>query len=356
MKTCSGCGRLNPDVAASCAKCGTALAAGPDLPTARDLPAPPAVPIPVPSPAPTAAQSARPAASPAVRPVTARLPVAGVVDDGDDTPLDGFDEEAWRAAIGPKSQDWYLERFRDLEEKGRGWHTGWHWPAFFVTFFWLLYRRMWGWAVLWGVFAYAWTVANVIVLATSPLAGVAMLAARFVVPGLFATSLYHRRCGKLIDTLDEGVSRDRYLGRLEGAGGTGRAGFLIAILVIGIALIGILAAIALPAYQDYTQRARITQAGAFGRTQVDYATEEFERTGRFPYLLPTVPPSLQAVEGAAIDPQTGTIEVRLQPRPKGPGGAILYVPEVRPQQPLAWTCRVTGPLEKSARHACPAGP
>ncbi|MFO1296502.1 MAG: DUF2628 domain-containing protein [Rubrivivax sp.] len=44
--------------------------------------------------------------------------------------------------IGKKNLD--LHRFRDQQASGR--RALWRWPAFFVTFYWLLYRKLWGWA------------------------------------------------------------------------------------------------------------------------------------------------------------------------------------------------------------------
>ncbi len=44
----------------------------------------------------------------------------------------------------------YIERFRRFDEAG-GMRLGWHWPAFFVTFLWLVYRRMYLVAALYFV-------------------------------------------------------------------------------------------------------------------------------------------------------------------------------------------------------------
>lgn len=336
MKTCSGCGRLNPDVAASC-KCGAPLAAGPDrLPAARDLPMPAAMPQPVPSPARTAA-----AAEPQRR---LTEPAA----------LDGFDEEAWRAVIGPKNQDWYLERFRIHHDEGGGLRAGWHWPALFITWYWLLYRKMWGWAVGYIAASYAYLVLIAFAAGLHPVLGLVALAGYFVLPPLYATSLYYRRCARLVTRESQGVSRDRFLGRLEGAGGTARVIVFVVIFFVSIGLVGMLAAIALPAYQDYVHRAKVAEAAVFARSQVTFASEAFTRTGRFPDLLQTPPAERTTIEGAAIDPQTGTIEVRVQLSPRGPGGAILYVPDTRPSHPLTWSCEATGALAKPAlkRRAC----
>ena len=46
----------------------------------------------------------------------------------------------YEAAIGPNA-GYYLQRFEDFDAGGS--KLGWHWPAFFATSGWFVYRKMW---------------------------------------------------------------------------------------------------------------------------------------------------------------------------------------------------------------------
>jgi uncharacterized protein DUF2628 len=56
------------------------------------------------------------------------------------------DEVLWRAAIGPKA-DYYTPRFAKFQRDKSGFPS-WNWAALFATFWWALYRKLWGGAVL----------------------------------------------------------------------------------------------------------------------------------------------------------------------------------------------------------------
>lgn len=56
-------------------------------------------------------------------------------------------EEDYSAFVG-KNSDKYLPKFRKFMLEGGGFSLSWHWPAFFLPFWWLLYRRLYLWAAV----------------------------------------------------------------------------------------------------------------------------------------------------------------------------------------------------------------
>ena len=52
-------------------------------------------------------------------------------------------EQLYRAAVGEGKADYYVPLFYRFDQPGAS-RVSWNWPAFFVPFFWMLYRRMYG--------------------------------------------------------------------------------------------------------------------------------------------------------------------------------------------------------------------
>ena len=93
--------------------------------------------------------------------------------------------------------------------------------------------------------------------------GVLIAAPWFILP-MYANSLYWRHINKVIRNVPASFAQqpDKRSARITRNGGTG-AGAMIGVLVGGvfifIAILGILAAIAIPAYQDYTIRGQVME-------------------------------------------------------------------------------------------------
>lgn len=164
------------------------------------------------------------------------------------------------AYVGPKRAEYYAARFQKIEE---GQSISWHWPAFFISSAWFLYRKMWLNALLyWIGLPVALTIMQLVLTAlVSPeLGSIAYFALyaiiAFIVVPLFANKLYYDHVSAKVDKINQtGLSNEQKAEELARKGGTS----IIAYFLILIPLIGILAAIAIPAYQDYTIRAQVSE-------------------------------------------------------------------------------------------------
>jgi type IV pilus assembly protein PilA len=96
-------------------------------------------------------------------------------------------------------------------------------------------------------------------------------------------------------------------------------GFTLIELMIVIAIIGILAAIAIPAYQNYTIRSQVTEGLSLADGWKTSISEYYAQNGSFPTTSSTTGGARSvAVSGASVGKYVGAISV-------GAGGAITVV-------------------------------
>jgi Tfp pilus assembly protein PilE len=350
---CHACGVANADTASRCAKCGTPLRSIGATPMgghggAGEL----SMSTPLPSAlggddryAPSAAAMSSSRAAGAVGAVT--------------------EEEAWSAFTGGKA-DYYLPRFARL---ARGGGAAWHWPAFFITWWWLLYRKMWAWAALYFFLPYLFLFALGVVAGVAGVGGgaehvgevlvwgwLAYVAGSFLLPPLLANRLYFNHARSVIATARaQRGSNEQVLARIEARGGTSHIALIIVVLFAFIAGIGMLAAIALPAYQTYTIKAKVHEAAAQARTMAESVGQTYEATGALPdesTLQPSGPPTA-GIQAVHLNPANGvlTVDVRLQ----NVQGSIVMVPTADERRHLTWTC-ATADLTRYAPLSCRNSP
>ena len=199
-------------------------------------------------------------------------------------PAGSEEEQDLARFIGSNNTEYYLTRFRRIQSGGS---TSWHWPAFFVTSFWLLYRKMWLVALgyILGLPILVGMLSAILALFMDPVSATIVaylgygVVALLVLP-IFANSLYMRRAETKIAAIDaKGLDDASRSMAIASKGGTSMWAPMLYLIV---PLAGILAAIAIPAYQDYVIRAQVAEGIGLSTESKSAILRYHEANGEFP--------------------------------------------------------------------------
>jgi type IV pilus assembly protein PilA len=119
-------------------------------------------------------------------------------------------------------------------------------------------------------------------------------------------------------------------------------GFTLIELMIVVAIIGILAAIAIPAYQDYTVRSQVTEGMNLASPVETGIAEYFANTGSFPTNLSSVgilaSPSGKYVQGVAITNEDIVVTYGNQANSNVLTKTLALAPYTDANNDIVWVC------------------
>lgn len=261
------------------------------------------------------------------------------------------DDELLDAAIGPVNKSYYRPKF-DRFAGGQG-SVSWNWPAFFITIFWMFYRRMYLYALLvWFALPIALVVVSAIIggVTGDPGAYVGTYYLLYIIVGfiiipMYANRLYFGHAMKKIARAkaiySDGEDQIREVYR---TGGTGGAGIIVAVVFGGVMLVGILAAIAIPAYQDYTIRAQVSEGLHLSGGAKAAVTEYMHNNREFPLdndaagLVPANQIVGKYTSSVAVYEGQVVVTYGNQAHGSISGQTLYLLPDVSDYPNVSWTC------------------
>ena len=135
----------------------------------------------------------------------------------------------------------------------------------------------------------------------------------------------------------------RQLGELSGKGGTSNVALIIVLVFVFIAIIGILAAIAIPAYSSYTTKAKAMEGITLGFSASKAVEDYYIQTGKIPVTLEEagfIPTTGKYVSNVTINLENVIIFVTYGSTGSSQldGKRLKITPSQNTDKTLSWKC------------------
>ena len=261
-------------------------------------------------------------------------------------------EALYRAAVGAKKAEFYAPKFLRFDQPGAT-KRSWNWPAFFVAFYWFLFRRMYAYCAIYCILIpVALAIVFSIVISffgarASNLFYVVSFGYSYLLIPLYANSLYHRSIRQRIEALRLKVPETKsQLLVLDSTSPTTGIVWVIIPFVL-VALVGILAAIAIPAYQSYVIRAQVSEGIMLMDQAKSAVVTSYMATKSWPAdassLTFTRPMRGRYVRELIVDRGTITASYGNQANSLISGHRLSVRPALGEHGAVLWTCGYAGP-------------
>ena len=240
--------------------------------------------------------------------------------------------------IGERNTGYYLGHFERFDQGGKITLT-WNWPAFIFSFFWLVYRGMYGYAWLYFILA----------ILLYYISSYLYVIVAFIAFPLFANAIYYRflknRLEKIRRSIPSGNTVADKISSLSRVSMAGRAlhcalGLLVFLLILAVILPGY------TPYMIWSYKKNLNEGYAVGYTAALAVTGYYNKNHVMPSSLEeagvTSRPAASPVKEIFLNRETGAIHVVMTSIPQTlEGNAMLFTPVIT-KDTVLWKCSSQG--------------